>query len=142
MIERKQLIDGLFESSNQIRKNMLEEHLDQDGVDITPSQWMILRTVWKNGGLSVKKIAENLKISSSAATQLIDGLVKKDYVTRDAAPNDRRSLIIQISPHAKQKIEEMKEKSYQRLAQLFAVLSDEELQQYAQMNAKIAEGVK
>jgi DNA-binding MarR family transcriptional regulator len=46
----------------------------------------------------MSSIASTLDIALSTATGIVDNLVKKDFVVREADPQDRRLVICRLSP--------------------------------------------
>ena len=106
--------------------------------DFTYSQMVILGIVKMNAGIGIKELAASLGITSSAATQQVDNLVKKGYLLREGNADDRRSLNLRLSPDLDKQIEEMKAVLIEKLAAFFSVLTDEELTTYAALNQKIA----
>lgn len=53
-------------------------------------QMMILYHIQRQGGCTVSDIAEEFRISSAAASQLLDRLVHQGYLIRQEHPLDRR----------------------------------------------------
>jgi DNA-binding MarR family transcriptional regulator len=104
---------------------------------ITPAQWHILFLVKEHDGISSKDVAKSQNISSSAATQLIDGLVSKDFLIREYDQDDRRLLKIHLSKTTKKFVDDMRIQSHARLNTIFECLSDDELQDYLVLNGKI-----
>jgi DNA-binding MarR family transcriptional regulator len=110
---------------------------DNEKFHITPAQWHILFLVKEHDGISSKDIAKSQNISSSAATQLIDGLVSKNFLVREYDLDDRRVLKIHLSQTTKKFVDDMKTQSHARLNTIFECLSDDELQDYLVLNGKI-----
>lgn len=108
---------------------------------ITPSQGFVLRFVANNESANTKAIAQALHITSSAATQLIDGLVDKEYLIRKESPEDRRVMSLSLSEKAKKLFKEFKEQGLEKMTELFSVLTDDELDQYAALNKKISDSI-
>lgn len=108
---------------------------------ITPSQWMVLKLIDQQKEVSVKALAKKLSISSSATTQLIDGLVKEEYVQRKENPDDRRSILLTLHKKAHTRMKAMKKEAFKQLSKLFDALTDEELDQYLALNRKITQTI-
>lgn len=108
---------------------------------ITPAQWGVLMVLDTQGKSNVKDIASTLKISSSAATQLIDGLVAHGYVVRQEDTNDRRRIILFISKKSEKEISRIKKQIIEKFLTSFSVLSDAELDQLILLNKKIVDGI-
>lgn len=106
---------------------------------ITPSQWGVLMMVEGHGESTVKDVARALGISSSAATQLIDGLVTSGYVVREEFAEDRRRVTLTLSKKTKTQIEKMKGEGARHFLKLFKVLNDEEFDQFILLNKKIVD---
>ena len=107
---------------------------------ITPSQLRMLMALEGQNDSSLKEVANLLNVTSSAATQLVDGLVANGYVTRKENPEDRRKMTITISNKTKKKIAKMKEQNITQLLDLFKVLSDKELNQFLALHKKVIRG--
>src|SRR3990167_3662375 len=97
MLTRNQSIEEILHSFHAIR-NITKAKAGSLGHQnhITHSQWFVLTVIEHFKKTNIKYIAEAMEMSSSAATQLVDGLVQNGYVTRLEDPNDRRSVQIEI----------------------------------------------
>lgn len=120
-----------------MRHKLMVGYMTKKEMVITPSQGFVLRFVAENNSANVKAIAHALNITSSAATQLIDGLVEKGYLIRKGNPDDRRVIALSLSEKAKKLFKEFKEQGLQKMLELFDPLTDEELVQYTTLNEKI-----
>ncbi len=76
-------------------------------------------------------------MSSSAATQLVDPLVKRGYVTRQEDPGDRRLIQLELSPKGKKHIAATKIPRINEMAKIFDPLTNKELEQFVQLHKKI-----
>ena len=141
MINRKEIIEGLLQNMHSMRHKFMVGYTSKKDVVITPSQGFVLRFVAECKSANVKTISQALHTTSSAATQLIDGLVDKGYLVRNANPDDRRVVSLSLSEKAKKLFKEFKEQGLQRMTELFNSLTDKELDQYAKLNKKIVEGM-
>jgi DNA-binding MarR family transcriptional regulator len=108
---------------------------------ITPSQGFVLRFVAKSSTTNVKAITQALNISSSAATQLVDGLVDNGYLLRQDNPDDRRIITLLLSDKAKKFFKEFEAQRLQKMMEIFDSLTDEELIQYGYLNQKLIDSV-
>jgi DNA-binding MarR family transcriptional regulator len=140
MTDREQKVKALMESFHSLRRSMALKPTQATKMPrITPSQLGVLMLIEEHGASTVKDIAEALTISSSAATQLVDGLVENAYVTRKEHPEDRRSVTLTLSKKTKSQIAKMKAYGIKRFLELFEALNDAEFDQYISLNKKIAE---
>ncbi len=141
MLHRKKTIEGLLQSMHSMRHKLMVGYTSKKELAITPSQGFVLRFVANNESANTKAIAQALHITSSAATQLIDGLVDKEYLIRKESPEDRRVMSLSLSEKAKKLFKEFKEQGLEKMTELFSVLTDDELDQYAALNKKISDSI-
>ncbi len=141
--ERKQYIESIVESMHAIKHKLVactkKSAASDNKPGITHSQWAVLAIVTKKESVGVKEIAQTLGVTSSAATQLTDELVKNGYIIRKESEEDRRALFLELSPLCKKHMQDMRTRRMEQFTKMFAHLSDEELTQYATLNKKIAE---
>ncbi|MCK5567597.1 MAG: MarR family transcriptional regulator [Actinomycetia bacterium] len=138
MDNRKKTIEEITEALYSIRRRIASEmHHLFDEMKITHPQWIVLHHVKKSGMINIKDLAKLLDITSSAATQIVDGLVKKGLLLRKRNKEDRRILNIELSAIARDKFDSIKSASFNTLSTLFDALDDEELQNYRDLNNKI-----
>ena len=98
----------------------------------------ILSLVKENEGLSLKELAAILGISSSAATQQVNYLVKRGYLIRELNDADRRFIKISLSKEMSNPIGVFENSLIERFTEFFSELTDEELDLYSKLNSKIA----
>jgi DNA-binding MarR family transcriptional regulator len=135
MAGRNSIIKNIFENLYTIRQRIASDmNLPLNEMPLTYSQWQVLNHVVKNKSINIKDLAGLLDITSSAATQIVDGLVNKGLLTRKRSLKDRRVLEITLS---KESIMRMK-KSMKTIFPIFDVLNDQELTDYCNMTAKLA----
>jgi DNA-binding MarR family transcriptional regulator len=137
MINRKIILEEFLEDIHVVWHKLMTAHSFQKKVSITPSQGFVLRFVCKNNSTNAKKIADSLNITSSAATQLINGLVENGYLTRKENTKDRRISHLFLSKKAENLFKEFNNQSIKKMVQVFSVLTDDELIQYTNINRKI-----
>lgn len=63
--------------------------------------WMLQR----HGDLSMGRLAEMLDVSLSNATGLIDRMEERGLIERVRVPDDRRVVLVALSPHGRQMLE-------------------------------------
>lgn len=141
MVDRKKIIEGLLHNIHAMRHKLMVSYSGAKKAPVTPSQGCALRFIAKNSPANVKAVAKALQISSSAATQLIESLVTKGYLMRRHAVHDRRVISLTVTPKAQKLFIEFKKQGLKKMTMLFSALTDEELAQYAALNARIAASI-
>ncbi|MFA6006975.1 MAG: helix-turn-helix domain-containing protein, partial [Candidatus Paceibacterota bacterium] len=111
MVNRKEKINELMEGLHSFRRRVAPGVANcMSAPRITPSQWGALMLIEQGTGGTVKDIATALAISSSAATQLVDGLVASGYVVRKEDPKDHRRIALLLSTKTKSHVAKMKKR--------------------------------
>ena len=140
MIERKLILEKLSTQFHAIKRHILATHsFENEKFHITPAQWHILFLIKNNDGLMLKKLALLLDISSSAANQLIDGLLGNGMIEREADISDRRAYKIHLSLSARKFVSEMRCRCLEKLNSVFEPLNDQEIEIYLSLNNKIVD---
>jgi DNA-binding MarR family transcriptional regulator len=141
MINREQKIAELLESFKSLKHTMAFRTVGSAKMPrITPSQWGVLIMIQQRKESTVKDVAEALDITSSAATQLVDGLVTSGYVMKETNTEDRRAVTLTLSNKTRTQVDTMKKQVLQKFLKFFEVLSDKEFGQYILLNKKIVRG--
>jgi len=109
---------------------------------LTHTQAVVLKLIKKRGIINIKELASFLGTSSSAATQLVNGLVNKELLMRKRNPHDRRTLKIELTDKAHRQFDVLKNRSSETLTSIFNILDDAELQKYFEINYKLLENMQ
>jgi DNA-binding MarR family transcriptional regulator len=138
MANRKQKVAEVLESFGSLRRVMTFRPVSTAKMPrITPSQWGALMLIEQQGKSTVRDVAKALGITSSAATQLIDGLVSSGYVTRKTRAEDRRVVTLALSSTTEKHVGAMKKEVLRKFLKFFDVLNDKEFGRYILLNKKI-----
>lgn len=108
---------------------------------ITPSQWGALMAIADGKESTIKDVSMVLGVTSSAATQLVDGLVESGYVIRKEDPKDRRRVTLVLSRTTRDHVTKMKNQVMKKFLETFKVLDDKEFTQYLVLSKKLIEGL-
>jgi DNA-binding MarR family transcriptional regulator len=142
MLDRKAQIERLVQKFHAIRQKMLKgTFLLSAHNQIPNSQWIVLHSVLHSEGIGIKELSQMLGISSSAATQLVDSLVKKGHLVREVNPEDRRALNIRVSKRTRDSINCGKSQAFKKVYSLFDALTDEEFQTYCDLTQKVVDKI-
>ncbi len=92
----------LLAKAEQAHHQQTKKRLIQAGIDITPVQWLILYTLFKQDGESISQLSNRAYLDNSTITGVIDRLEKAGYVSREPFEGDRRAYKIVLQPKAYQ----------------------------------------
>lgn len=103
---------------------------------------MVIITQAGENRIHIKDLAEHLRMTSSAVTQLVDGLVKEKLLLRTEDPADRRKISVSLTPQGRKKLEEAKQQKFLTISKLFESLSDKEIEHLYAIQKKIIDHAK
>ncbi len=88
------LIAKVHRTGGRVFARMLRER----GLDINPAQGRILFILWQEGPMTINEIARRVSLGKSTLTSGIDGLEKRGQVVRVRSKEDRRKILIELTP--------------------------------------------
>lgn len=65
---------------------------------LTVAEFRLLRSFKGEAVLGVGELARRMELSNSRLTRILDGLVEKDVVTREVSRQDRRVIMVELTP--------------------------------------------
>ncbi len=127
MVSRQQLLQSVVENTAAIQR-LVATNRDQYllSLGINRAQLEALLLLNKQSP-NIKYFAELLRISTGAATQMVDNLTTKGFVERFASTKDGRSVHVRLTKAGKKKFKTIKEAYFDRLSSILDAVSDEEL---------------
>ncbi len=141
-MNRGPYIQELMEGMHMMQKKMLAQYKSTKDIDnVTFSQWRVLDVIDEQDYVTIKDIHIALNISSSAATQLVNELEKKNHVVRKAHPDDKRASAVALSGKTRTFINRFKEHNEKGLVMLFEPLNDREFEQFIMLHKKIIKNI-
>lgn len=115
----KQLQDRIFEK-------MLQEH----NIRLSGGQGRILFILWKTDHLTISQISEKTSLAKNTVSIVVDGMVKKNILSRDINPENRRQTIISLTDYAKSLQEEYEAVSQQMNTLFYEGFTTEEREKF------------
>jgi DNA-binding MarR family transcriptional regulator len=91
---RAQVFEFIDHAAKHLRRI---ERMTVNEVGLTPPQYHLLRTLWEQNRLPLKDLAEASNCTRATITGLVDGLEAKGLVRRIPNPEDRRSLLAELT---------------------------------------------
>lgn len=89
------------ESIKKYRK-FAQKRINEQGLDITIDQWLILKSLDANKNLPQNQLAELTFKDVASVTRIIDLLVKKEYLKRSMHADDRRRFELEITENGQE----------------------------------------
>lgn len=82
--------------NSRIKKCFIDR-LQQNGINVTPEQYLVLDILWEKQSLSQQIIADLIQKDKNSVTKIIDSLEKKNLVNRVVDQKDRRINKIELT---------------------------------------------
>jgi DNA-binding MarR family transcriptional regulator len=107
--------------------------------DLSPSLARALSVLARDGELRLSALAEKLRIVPRSATEVVDDLQRMELVTRRPDPDDRRAVLVALTPggaRISQAIQEARQAEGERF---FAALDSSDRADLARVLRKLSE---
>ncbi|MEU6082731.1 MarR family transcriptional regulator [Streptomyces sp. NPDC047108] len=89
---------GRIHRAHRLLSKEISDHMHTHGLEAW--EFDVLATLWRNGPphtLTPKDLVATSMVGSSALTNRVDRLVRRDLVTRQVDPDNRRRLLITLT---------------------------------------------
>jgi DNA-binding MarR family transcriptional regulator len=86
---------------------------------LTFPQIIVMYALTWLGPLPMSTLAQKLRLSAAATSQLVDRLVEGAFVSREEDPEDRRVRLVRMRPHGKQFMQKLNEIRRRELSEAF-----------------------
>jgi len=92
-----QIIFYSIEKSIKSYRQFAQKRIEKKGLDITIDQWLVLKTIENNAGITQQQIAINVFKDYASITRIIEILVTKKFLERNLHSVDRRRFDLRIT---------------------------------------------
>jgi DNA-binding MarR family transcriptional regulator len=75
--------------------------------DLTMAQYVHLRTLKEEGPITQSELSAQMGIEKASSTRVLDELEQKKLILRERQKSDRRVIVVSLSDHGLEKIEEV-----------------------------------
>lgn len=111
-------------------KQFLAAKLRENGVPLTPEQFMLIDLLWNQGEMTQQQLADQLQKDKNSVTKLVDAIERKGFVVRQQNLHDRRSNTLVLTEKANLLKPGAKQKGISILDQMLEGISEEELRNF------------
>jgi DNA-binding MarR family transcriptional regulator len=95
-------------------------------------QFRVLTFLSHRPGAPLSSVAEHLGVARSTASATVDRLVRRQLVSRTTHPEERRSVVLTLTPVGAQQLQQAREAAATQMAKVLAGLPAAELLQVIQ----------
>ncbi len=134
-------IQALFVLSADLEKSMDAHFANQ--CKFSRARYLVLLVILhcEEHRMTPNEIAKKLNVTRGNMTGLIDGLLKDGFVTKKLDKEDRRQVWIEVTPKAKERLNEILPDYYRRMAKFMSVLKKEEIESFTKISRKLQASV-
>ncbi|MER1958159.1 MAG: MarR family transcriptional regulator [Solibacillus sp.] len=101
------------------------------------TEFAVLELLYHKGEQPIQMIGKKVLIASSSITYVVDKLEQKGFVSRKSCASDRRVTYAALSDLGKQQIEEIFPAHEKKIAEIFDVLSEQEIQTLTELLKRV-----
>ena len=131
----------LSDCVDELRDAVIMSHTDRqvsEFMALTARQLRLIQAVCRltrdnAEGISLKTLAEELRLSSSAVSLMVETLVQKDELERLQCSWDRRMVLIRLSPRGRVAVTGVREKLRRAMKEFIADMSGAEQERTVEM---------
>jgi MarR family transcriptional regulator, transcriptional regulator for hemolysin len=92
-----QIVFYSLERAIKSYRQFAQKNINKKGFDITIDQWLVLKTIENNTGMTQQQIAINVFKDYASITRIIEILVTKGFLDRNFHADDRRRFELSIT---------------------------------------------
>ncbi len=132
-----QVVLFMLDQTNKLAKQYSQKELDKRGADITVDQWVLLKLIEQDPGLSQRDLAEKSIKDPASITRMLDLLEKKRLIQRESIKGNRRQYSISVSHDGQEFIEKYMKMVQKHRAKSLEGFSKKEVNKLKEMLLKI-----
>ncbi|MFN8475667.1 MAG: MarR family transcriptional regulator [Anaerolineae bacterium] len=118
--------EEVFEVAPLIMRTIRQSMRAHSAHDLSVPQFRSLAYVGRHPGVSLSDVADHVGLTLSSVSKLVDGLVTRELVVREASAEDRRYLTLRLTPAGEALLDEARQATREDLARLLGALSPAE----------------
>ncbi|MBF0593487.1 MAG: MarR family transcriptional regulator [Candidatus Omnitrophica bacterium] len=109
--------------------------------DISHSQLFVVMMLAHQGALRSSDIGKELKVAPPTATGIIGRLERAGYIHRLADKDDRRAVMVDLTPEGRKLAQKLRGIVVHRWTQILSKISREDAEKYLEILKKISEAI-
>lgn len=111
-------------------KQFIAAKLREQGVPLTPEQFLLIDLLWNHGSMSQQQLADQMQKDKNSVTKLVDAIERKGFVVRQQNAQDRRSNTLVLTEMAMALRDSAKQKGISILDQMLEGIGEDELRDF------------
>lgn len=137
------IFEEYFESSRQLARLLIKEIHEQlnKHSDLPHTAFIIMKILSKDGSKSQHDLALELCHTDASVSKLVSALVENGYVDVSPDPENRRRVLVDITPKGRQVLAKVEKSVSKGLRPLFEGAGKEQIINSTQFNKTIQENI-
>ena len=122
---------------NSRTKKHFDDRLEENNINMTPEQYLVMDILWDEQSLSQQRIADIIQKDKNSVTKFIDSLEKKNLVFRTVDANDRRINKIELTEEGRRLKEPTTQVAIKFMNDTIAGIDDSDLETFVRVLQQI-----
>ena len=140
-IEFKDSLGPWIGRTMKLIEHKIEDILAENNIDLSRMQFVVLKTIEENDGISQNELAHFANRNKSSLTRMINTLIAKDFITKCVSESDKRKNHIHITKLGEEVLEKAIPHFRKMALNIEEHLSSLEIEQTKRILKKIQENV-
>jgi len=126
----------MLEKMLSLRKAKPQRSMDE----AMQGEAFVLHYIASHGGEVLPgEIGSKMNVSSARIAQALNSIEKKGFITREIDTNDRRKIIVKLTPEGKSEAKKHYEKVIGHMTEMLAALGENDAKEYVRITGRLAE---
>ena len=96
---------------------------------VNKAQCFLIVEIGRKPGISVKELADILRIDKSGVSRLVEDLVQKEFVERKPSAEDRRFVTLNLLPKGQERFEKIEHDMYYKFKEVLEQIPEDKQEQ-------------
>ena len=96
---------------------------------VNKTQCFLIVEIGREPGISVKELADILRIDKSGVSRFVEDLVRKGFVERKPSAEDRRFVMLDLLPKGQERFEKIERDMYDRFKEVLEQIPEDKQEQ-------------
>ena len=123
MATSQECANAVLEVVPQVMRAIRSDLRSHRTADLSIPQFRILNFINRNPQASLSSLADHIGLTLPTMSKMVDGLVAREWVTRQASPGDRRQVLLGLTGRGKAMLDQAVAKTQASLADKLSTLS-------------------
>jgi len=119
-----QCAQAILDTIPQVMRAIRTEMRSHRDATLTIPQFRALLYIRRQPGSSLTQVADHLGLTHATTSRLIEGMVKQQYILRNAVAGNRRQINLTLTPSGKTLLESAMQKTRQNISAAIADFSE------------------